>query len=103
MDSKLEENPMVPGENPVVPNQSGKPSHEHDVNLVREETGARSSVLAKLFSGYQAAKSRTRSETRATHAWKNYESRSSMMQKNAEHAPKSPSLTDKVRSLFGRH
>lgn len=104
MDSKLEVNEMVAGENPVVPNQTGKPVHEHGANLVHEGNGGSGSVLAKLFAGYQAAKKQTRAEASAIHSseWDGYESRASLLQKNAAHAPKTASLTDTVRSLFGR-
>jgi hypothetical protein len=88
----------------VRPNQTGRPVHEHGASFVHEENSSRGSLLGKLFSGYTAAKAQTRAQAAATHSaeWGDYESRAALMQKNAANAPKTSSLTDTVRSLFGR-
>ena len=105
MDSKLETNGMVPGENPVTPHGADQSnSTEFGANVKREGGEDRQGMIAKLFSSYQSAKAQTKAEAAALHSpeWAGYESRSALMQKNAAFAPKSPSLTDQVRSLVGR-
>ncbi len=101
MKSDLEKNEMVSGENPVVPNSI--PHEEHGVLLSRERAG-QSGIINRLFSNYRSAKAQAKAEIKSLHSreWDGYESRSLLMQKNAEHAPKSVSLTDQVRSLLGR-
>lgn len=104
MDSKLETNGSVPGENPVVPNAHPDIHREYGAKVEHESNQNRNGMIEKLFASYSAAKAQTKAQTSALHSseWSNYESRSALMQKNAEHAPKTASLTDRVRALFGR-
>lgn len=103
MDSKLETNGMVPGENPVVPKADPAISQAYS-GVEHESNTNRNGMIEKLFASYSAARAQTKAQTSALHSseWSNYESRSALMQKNAEHAPKTASLTDRVRALFGR-
>lgn len=104
MSSELETNGMVPGHNPVVPNSDPDLHHEHGAKVEREAGEGRKGMIEKLFSSYQAARTQAKAEATAIHSpeWSGYESRSVLLQKNAAYAPKSESLTDRVRSLLGR-
>lgn len=104
--TRLEENGMVPGENPIVPNADPAPEKDYRFGqMVRENTHQdRQGTLEKLFSSYRAAKAQTAAQVKGqtSEAARGFESSSALLQKNAEHAPRAASLTDRIRGLLGR-
>lgn len=104
---ELETNEMVRGGNAITPKV--EPSKveertEHTQAVEQEREKDRPEMLKRLFGGMSQASSKAKSDVNqlTDPAWRPYESHSALLQKNAAHAPTSPSLTSRVRSLLGR-
>lgn len=70
----------------------------------RESVKERKQTLEELFSSFPAARANAMALVKSQQGdgWSNYESRSALLEKNAEHAPENRSLSERVRGLLGR-
>ncbi len=103
--NRLETSKTVRGENEVTPDgEPGQVAHQFGALVQRENKEERKGMLQRLFGrfGETSAQAKDLVGKHVSEAWTPYESRSALLQKNAEHAPRATSLTDNVRRLLGR-
>lgn len=104
---ELETNDIVRGENAITPStdkSKAEQKAEHSVAVEREAAEERPEMLKRLFKTLPSASSEDKKLVNGMtdEAWRNYQSHSVLLQKNAEHAPKTASLSSRVRSVLGR-